>query len=206
MQSNKWMFRIVVSALALWLTACAGVGIVETNDPKVKLAQADYLFKEQGRVMQARRQLDEAIVLFEQRGDKLGLAYSYLLYGLLARFDNPDPTNRVIYMSVRPRDALGYTHTPAQIDASDDYYRKARDYANEAQDFDLLASALYALGVNMKLRGEPLKACPFYDQSLTASREARRRQPDRKVSLPSGFSSMEEWLVQVKKDAGCPAS
>jgi len=49
-------------------------GIAATDDPRVKVQQAEVLLKQQGRVMQARQLLNEAIVTYERRDDRAGLA------------------------------------------------------------------------------------------------------------------------------------
>ena len=61
----------LVLTASIALAGCAGVGIVETSDPYAKLAQAGHLLNDSGRVMQARRQLDEAIGIFEIRGEHI---------------------------------------------------------------------------------------------------------------------------------------
>jgi tetratricopeptide (TPR) repeat protein len=107
------------------LMACTAVGVVATDDPYTKLAQAEVLLTEQGRVAQARRHLDEAIITFEQRNDRRGLAQAYRQYGLVARAGGAN-ANPVI---VR--------RTPAQpraeeLEASDRYFNRAADLAAES--------------------------------------------------------------------------
>jgi tetratricopeptide (TPR) repeat protein len=188
--------------IALLLGACAGVGIVESDDPYKKLSEARYLWRVSGRVMQARHQLDEAIAIFERRDDKAGLAEAYRQYGLIARIGgaNPDP---VIQINPGPNGpALNPSHE--ELALSDGYLSRTVALATEAKRFDLVTNANFLLGNNQVLRGNPQSACPFYERAVTASREAARQEPGLTVELPRGVQSIEEGLARAKREAGCP--
>jgi len=72
MQSN-W-FRCLAVGFSLVLVGCAGVGVVETSDPYVKLSDASSLFDEQDRPLIAERLIREAIEVCENKSDQLCLA------------------------------------------------------------------------------------------------------------------------------------
>lgn len=186
--------------IALLLGACAGVGILASDDPYTKLSQATYLWSVSGRVMQARRQLDEAIVIFQQRDDKAGLAEAYRQYGLIARIGGANPDPLVLVLPNAPR------HKPSreELDLSDGYLTRTVALATDAKRFDLVTNANFLLGNNQVLRGDPHKACPFYDHALTASREAESQQPGIVVDLPPGVHRIAEGLGRAKSEAGCP--
>jgi hypothetical protein len=194
---------VVALMVPLLLEACSAVGVPATSDPYVKLSQADYLWRESGRVMQARRRIDEAVAIFEERGDKHGLAEAYRAYGLIARIGgmNPDPI-----VVIKPGGVGHIAPSREELDLSDGFLTRALGLATEAQRFDLVTNLNFLLGNNQVLRGEPLKSCPFYDLSLAASHETEKQQPGITVKLPPGGRSMGEVLARAKREAGCPSS
>lgn len=187
---------LVVAGLA---AACSGVGIVASDDPYVKIRQADELWSRQGRAGRARQQLDEAIAIFEQRGDKVGLAEAYRSYAFLARNGGARPDVILIRTGAAPG-------MPSREDLarSDEYFARAAALAAEADRPDLLSNINFNLGVNRVAAGEPGLACPFYDRALADSREFAAQRPGAKVDLPRGVGSFTELVAQAKAEAGCP--
>jgi polar amino acid transport system substrate-binding protein len=55
--------------------------VVATSDPAVKLRDAQILYAEQQRPLIAERLIREAIQIYEERGDTLGLGHAYRSYG-----------------------------------------------------------------------------------------------------------------------------
>jgi tetratricopeptide (TPR) repeat protein len=178
------------------IAACSAVGVVATDDPYAKLAQAEVLLNEQGRVAQARRHLDEAIVMLEQRNDRRGLAQAYRQYGLVARAGgtNADP------VIVR--------RTPAQpraeeLDASDRYLNRAADLAAETDQLHLRANIMLLFGANQHARGDRREACAFYDRALVQWREAEARSPGRTVQMPAQFARFDDGVAHFRQTTGC---
>jgi tetratricopeptide (TPR) repeat protein len=201
-RTNLYLFSAATFlAVAFALSACEGVGVVATDDPHIKLAQANYLLNEEGRVMQARRQLDEAIPLLEKNGDKAGLAEAYRLYGLVVRVDGPKD-NRVVRIDTN----APITSTKEQLDLSDDYLNRALGLAQESNQSYNVANIYFLLGNNEILRGVPLKSCPYYDLAIKTSTEAEREHPGTKVQLMPGVHSAAEGYALTKKQAGCPGA
>jgi hypothetical protein len=150
-------------AIALALGACEGVGIPATSDPYAKLSMADHHWRDSGRVWRARQQIDQAIVIFEQRGDKAGLAEAYREYALIARVGgaNPDP----VILFPDSKAVYAYKPSPDELNLSDGYLRRTIALATETRRFDLVTNADYLLGNNQVLRGEPQNACGYYDRA-----------------------------------------
>lgn len=189
----------IAFALLLPIFGCEGVGVVASSDPYVKLGQADYLLNHEGRVMQARRQLDEAIPLFAQKGDKAGLAKAYRLYGILARVGGTKDDPVILWVQ---RDAP--LHPVAEeLDNSDDYFNKALPLAKETGQLYLVANIEYLLGNNQVLRGKPLSSCPYYDMAITDFAAAKKAQPDAKFEAVPGVATPEDGFALAKKQAGC---
>jgi tetratricopeptide (TPR) repeat protein len=192
--------RTLLSALALVLTACEGVGIPATDDPYAKISQADYLMHRSGRIMQARRMLDQAIVLFEQRGDKAGLAQAYREYGLLALLGgaNADPVVLILQNPKGP-----FRPTSEELDLSDGYLNRALGLAQDTKQLYLVANINFVLGNNQVRRGTPQNACPYYNVALKGFREAETDQPGAVLYLPAGVKNPAEFVERAKREAGC---
>jgi|GEM_PF-1602817 len=196
---GKITHGLVRSALTVFavllLCACEGVGIVATDDPDTKLAQADYLLNGAGRVMQARRVTEQAIEIFTQHNDKAGLARAYRQYALVAEAgglgSNP-------FIQRNPRHPL--TPRPEDLDLTDQYLKTAMDLALETKQLHLAANITFVQGNVQVLRGTPLQSCAFYDRALQRFREAEEQQPGHKLEGPPPA----EFLAQAKRQAGCP--
>jgi len=183
------------------LAGCEGVGIPAADDPNVKLAQAEYLRTESGRIMQAQRITQQAIVLFEQHSDKAGLARAYREYGLVALDGGlgDDPVIQRKPGSARhPR--------PGDLDNAESNLKRALDLATETGQLYMAANINYLLGNVEVLRGKPENACPLYDLSIKGFQEAKTRQPGANLNMPPGTDDPVMFLDRAKKEAGCASA
>lgn len=71
MQRRSRPFLIILPILVM--VGCAGVGIVATSDPAVKLEDAFYLLENSNRPLPAEMLIREAMAIYEERGDPRGL-------------------------------------------------------------------------------------------------------------------------------------
>jgi hypothetical protein len=180
---------------ALLLCACEGVGITATDNPDLKLAQADYLINHEGRIFQARRVTQQAIDIFTQRNDKAGLARAYRQYAIVAEAGGlgSDPVvSRDPHAPMAPR--------PEDLDLTEKYLKMALDLTIETKQLHLAANITFIQGNVQVLRGTPLKSCSYYDLALQRFREADQQQPGVKLEGPPPA----EFLARAKKEAGCP--
>ena len=76
----RWVFSLISTLAVL---GCAGVGVVASSDPAVKLRDAEVLYSEEQRPLIAERLIREAIHIYEEHGDSLGLGHAYRSYGKL---------------------------------------------------------------------------------------------------------------------------
>ena len=74
-------FRVYFIILLISLTGCSAVGVVETNDPHEKIEQAIYLLISENRPIPADKLLAQAINIFEQQHDQMGLVRAYRARG-----------------------------------------------------------------------------------------------------------------------------
>ena len=193
--------RSIALAAALVLCGCEGVGIVATDDPYAKLSQADYLLNEAGRVMQARRQVDEAVPILEQRQDRAGLGQAYRLYGLLALAGGMNDDMVIVRDPKAP-----LRPTAAELDLSDEYLLRALPLIEEARAFDVAFNINYLLARNQVVRGAPQKSCPYYARAFAFYEKARAEHPDRVPVTNSAGADAGEELRDMQRQAGCTPS
>ena len=181
-------------ALFLMLAACSGVGVVATADPYKKLAQAKHL-ESTGRISRARQLTAEAAADFEENGDLAGLSEAYRQTAFLIRMYSED--------TILARGSGPAELDTKRADASTAHFEKAIAIEDQLGNYGNLSNLHYNIGVNYALTARPAQACAAFDRSLAAQREGKRRQPDRKPILPSGFTSFEDLIGQAKQEAGC---
>lgn len=73
-------FFVLFCVLSGVITGCAGIGVIATSDPAVKLSDASYL-QDNDRPLIAERLIREATEIYQRKNDQLGLAESDMAYG-----------------------------------------------------------------------------------------------------------------------------
>jgi hypothetical protein len=182
------------------MTACSGVGVVETDDPYDKLRQAQYLYSGPGRAMRARQLINEAVQIFEKQGDETGLAEAYRQYGFLARCGGA----RDAILIRGGCDRASGPVPPEDIRLSDQYFVRAEELAIRHNRYDLLSNIYFNLNINRYFADDRAQACIYLDKALEASRRAETARPGAPVELPRGVGSFAELVANSKaKIGGC---
>ncbi|MDP1928127.1 MAG: hypothetical protein Q8K62_06405 [Thiobacillus sp.] len=183
------------------LAGCAGIGVVESSDPKVKLSDATYLFDQYDRPLIAERLIREAINICQSKTDEPCLADAYRTYGFFFRSPSIDGKWNKFYRENGFLDksaTFGYRYAK-----SVEYFQKAREIYSRLEDFGALTNVDVNMGFSYELMGERKLACSAFDQSLASNRENLRRNPNAHVALPKGVTSFEDYLVPHRRRAGC---
>ena len=192
----------VVSAFSIsfLLQACAGVGIVASSDPQVKLHDARHLFTFQNRPLPAERLIREAIELCVKDADQACLAEAYLAYGYFFRSSAVESWEKVYR-----RD--GFLEPTASFDnrleKSKEYIDKSKPLIDHSEAYDLQTNAYLNFGHDLEHQGRNLEACEMYARSLVANQKNLETNPKANVVLPEGYSSYEEYLATHQERAGC---
>jgi tetratricopeptide (TPR) repeat protein len=200
----RWVFSLISTLAVL---GCAGVGVVASSDPAVKLRDAEVLYSEEQRPLIAERLIREAIHIYEEHGDSLGLGHAYRSYGKLLL------SSSIIQWSQFYREH-GFQDKSVTFDnrreKAKDYFAKSLDYfknaetsSREAGQFDRLTKVYYDLGVAYYLVEDRDNSCRAFDQSVDMHAETIRRNPNAKAILPPGYASFADLVASVKKRAGC---
>jgi tetratricopeptide (TPR) repeat protein len=197
---------LTVSATVV-LFGCAGIGVVQTSDPDAKLSDAYELFRRQDRPIIAERLIREAIDIYRQREDALGLAHSHRQYAELLRSDS------VIHMEkfYRERGFQDKSITfENRISKSEEYLRRALEFYvraeqqfQRAERFDALTNVYYNMAWSNYMLNNNEEACRLFDRSLEAHAENLRRNPDAQVNFPSSFASAADTLAAAKRTVRC---
>ena len=197
---------LTLSAIVL-IFGCAGIGVVQTSDPDTKLSDAYALFRKQDRPIIAERLIREAMDIYRQRDDALGLAHSHRQYAELLRSDS------VIGMEkfYRERGFQDKSITfENRISKSEEYLRKALELYVRAEQqfqrtekFDGLTNVYYNMAWSNHMLNNKEEACQLFDKSLEAHIENLRRNPDAKVSFSSSFASAADELAAAKSAIRC---
>ncbi len=192
--------RAALLGIALLLGGCAAAGVPSTDDPARKLRDASVLYDQQGRPFPAEKLIQEAIQIYEARGDNVGLAEAYRQYGFFFRSETVG-NNARLYAS------QGFLDPTATIEKrfekSAEYFRRSAELFEAAGQFDSLSNVQLNEGFTYHFMGETALACEAFDRSLASQRRAEQTQSGSRPALPRGFTSFEAYIEAVRKEAGC---
>jgi tetratricopeptide (TPR) repeat protein len=192
-----------MTAAAL-LSACAGVGIVATSDPLVKLNDAEVLFSSKDRPMPAERLIQEAMAIYQERDDPHGLGNAHRAYGDLLK----SPAV-VSWEKIYRRD--GFVDRSITFDSrlakASEHYAKALEYYRRAEmqelatsKYDALTNVYYNMAWSHLALGAQDEACADFDRTLQAYSENMRRNTN---AHPYGGGTIPDAVARAKRQAGC---
>lgn len=200
--------RLIAVLLVLTLCACAGVGIVATSDPLAKLLDAENLTMRQGRPLPAERLIQEAMAIYEERGDAHGLGSAHREYANLLRSPAVAKWEKVYRRDGFRDKSITFDN---RFEKASEYYRKAITYYGQAAEqyrqagkYDALVNVYFAMAWSHQSVGERGEACAYYDRTLEANSEYMRRNPSAKPYTPPGAASFSEYIETAKRRAHCP--
>lgn len=163
-------------------------------DPHIKLAVAQALLGPERRPQEAEKLIREAIEIFARRKQALGLADAYREYGHF--FASAAVEESKLY---RDRGFLdGLTAHADRHRRALEYLDKAAALFEEQKRFDALANVHLNRGRAYARMGESKVACSAFDQSLESARRNQALNPGARPILPSGYSSIEDYVAQAK--------
>jgi tetratricopeptide (TPR) repeat protein len=158
----------------------------------VKLHQAEELYRGEARFLPAERLFREALAIFEQRGDRAGVAETYRQLGFFFR----SPVPRGI---IAPDDFAADRYV-----TSTQYFLRAASVFGDIGAYDDLSNAYYDLGENYSITFKDAEmACAYFEKSRAAAHEAVRRDPELKVNVPPKFSSFDAFIDDVELQRNC---
>lgn len=201
------MKLLSVGLVACLLVACAGVGIVATNDPQTKLNDAAVLFGQKDRPLPAERLVLEAMTIFRNNDDSHGLGNAYREYAdfltspAVVRWESHYKSAGFIDRSITFDNRLS---------KANEFYRTALDYEQRAvpqlqnaERYDALTNVYYNIAWVHLALGQKDQACTDFDHVLDAYNKNMQQNPSAKPHYSPGFSSLPEALAYQRQRAGC---
>jgi tetratricopeptide (TPR) repeat protein len=192
--------------LLLMISGCAGIGVVETNDPLRKLDDAEYLYMRQDRPLIAERLIREATAIYQERGDAHGLANAHREYADLLGSLSGSKWEKYY----REKGFQDKTVTfDNRTEKASEYYRKALDFYKQAEQqylntakYDALTNVYFNMAWSYRMVGEHEKSCAFYDKTVDAYNENIKRNPGVKP-YAAGQASVPDLVIAEKARAAC---
>jgi len=189
----KWRSLVLV-ALALLILGCSTAGVMETNDPKVKMAQANELLK-LNRPLAAEKMLHQALSIFQSQSNKegevevnrrLGLFYSSPQYHGYADYykkhNEYDPTNKK---------AL-------------EYFEKSKAQAEQIKNYYTASNASFLIAMVHRQWNDKETTCQHLTNAIELNKKGVIKEPNKDIGLPSQYSSYEEFIRKgYMADIGC---
>ena len=198
---RKTFTSVLFAGALLCIASCAGFGIAATSDPAQKLNDAGDLFENQDRPLPAEQLIREAIEIYQEKNDPLGLAEAYRTYGFFFRSPSIEGKWNKHY---RENGFLDKSATfNSRYDKSIDYFERARAIYVENKRFDALTNVDLNIGFTYVAMGNRDAACKAFDRSLESYNENLRQTSGARPVVPRGFSSYEEFITDRKKRYGC---
>jgi tetratricopeptide (TPR) repeat protein len=188
------------------LAACAGVGVVDSPDPLVKLNDAAYLFQKENRPVPAQTLIQEAIVIYEKRDDPHGLGNANREYGDFLRsaavFNWRDAYRRNGFLDRSVTYDNRLEKASARYTKALEYYRLAEAQEMAAGEYDALTNVYYNMALSNFALGARDEACSDYDRALQAYNNNMQRNP---IAHPHGSQAgtVPESIAAAKKGADC---
>jgi tetratricopeptide (TPR) repeat protein len=179
------------------LTACSAFGVIESDNPAVKLQQAKQLFNTLDRPVPAERLIRESIAIYEKNDDAAGLAEAYRYYGFF--FGSQSVTHWAhVY---NPNGFLDKSATfNTRNDKSIEYFNLALAQWEKIGQHEWDSNIELNIATAYMRMNQNDNACRAYDLSLKAD---QKYHSEGKIDLPQGYSSVSEFIVALKQRVPC---
>jgi len=201
--------RYITSVLILFgiLSGCAGVGVVETSNPAIKLSDARHLFLQQNRPLIAEKLIIEAMNIYIDQNDLRGMGFAAQTYGQFLR-------SKSVVKSENSYRKLGFRNEAItfenRLEKSDEYIKKSIVHFNEAESelkqldqYDLLTNLYYNLAWSYYLLNKIDDSCRYYGLSMDAYEENIHRNPQAIQNVSTGYKSPKEEIEYYINKLGC---
>ena len=199
-------FILIFIASILFLTACAGVGVLKTSDPLEKLNEAESLTFDQGRPLLAERLIMEAMTIYKERNDNHGLGHSNRSYAELLLSNSVAVKWQKFYKENGFQDR-SVTFENKETKATE-YYKRAMDYYvitvvehQKTQRYDALTNVYFNMATTSAILKNKEMACKYFENTKEAYNENIKRNPTAKPYSPKG--TLIELVDQQMKRVGC---
>jgi len=189
----------VLLALQL-LAGCAAALVPLTSDPAEKLAWAGALQK-QDRPIPAQPLIREAITIYQEQKNEMGLAKAYRAYGLFL-------TSKAVANWSKFYQEYGFMDQSTydtRFQKALDYYEKSLTIADKNEYTEMLPNIHLLMASAYKTLQQNDAACSSFNKSLGAHQALKKINPQRQVYVLPGYNSYEGLIEDLKNQTGCKA-
>jgi tetratricopeptide (TPR) repeat protein len=172
------------------LMGCSAMLVPYTSDPSKKLDYA-YSLIDTDRPLPAENLIDEALDIYQKKGDELGMAEAYHTYGNLYKTD-------VYYTFPRTSERRVKTKEEAV-----GYFQKALDLYKKNNDFIGAAKCQFGMGQVYWVVGKNAEACSVLDDSLVSYNKAKELDPSAKMPFRANAPEFSKIIQYTKEGVGC---
>ncbi len=197
------ILRIIGLVAIICLQGCAGVGVIQSSDPEVKISDAKHLMRypNPNRPLIAERLIRETITICNNSKSEKCLGNAYNAYGW---FFQEESVSRYTHVYKKQ----GFLHPTATYETrykmAEEYFRKAEGIQKDTLQHDKLTNTYFGLGVLYSYYLlKPELACAAYSKSEKAYLRNIESNPQANVTLPEGYSTYSDFLAPEKEKAGC---
>lgn len=192
---------LVVLSFTIMITGCAAVGVPVTLNPEKKLRYAESLFNDSGRPFPAEPLIFEAIEIYRDNNDEVGLADAYQTYAYFLQSQS---------LSSFEKDYQKYGFMDKTI-VYDNRYEKALEYwlkslrlfERNSRNADA-SNIYYNIGrLQFMVFDDKKAACENYDKSISSHNKHMEEYPNETVVLDPRFDTFEEYINALKEEVGC---
>jgi tetratricopeptide (TPR) repeat protein len=177
--------------LGVVMSGCAAMGVPETTDADKKIRQAYMLFDEQQRPLPAERLIREAIGIYQDKNNELGLAEAYRAYGFFFRSTALEKWHNYYESNGFMEEGATFANRHAKSIA---YFEKSAVILEKHNKHAALTNVRLNMGFTYEFASQPQKACEEYKKSIISNRRHMKENPGATLSLPKGFTSYEEYV------------
>ncbi len=189
---------VIVLFAGFFLTGCAAVGVLSTNNPKQKIADAYWLFDEKQRPLRAEPLIKESITIYQSNNNAFGLAEAYVAYGIFLR------SYAVERHESRYR-KYGFLDKSITYDnryvKSIEYFEKAAKIFKDSNNLDKLTNVYLHMGFTYGTANLMGKACEKFRQSIVFNKEFKKQNPNATIQL-NGHKSYKKYIQNLLKEGG----
>jgi tetratricopeptide (TPR) repeat protein len=200
------MKSFIVPLSLAWLAGCTAVGVVQSGDPLRKLEDAEVLFESKDRPGPAEILIQEAVQIYRQRQDWLGLGHAYRAYGDLLKSASIAKWEGV-YRRYGFRDkTITFDN---RLEKAAEFYRMALESFGRAEEgllessrYDQLTNLYFNMGLTHHYLGEDTAACSYYSKSVEAAEQNRRQNPT--IAPPE--ATISRAITAARNASNCGAT
>lgn len=197
MTGNRW---VIILALIAVLSGCASIFGRSTDDPSVKLTWASEYFNSLEEPVKAEELIWEAIEIYKENRNDLGLAEAYRQYGLFLR-SNSVQKHLDYFREEGFRDQAVTEKT--RYARAVDYFNKSKDLYADFGHIEKVSNIHISIAKTYDLMNMRTEACEAFSRGLEDYALFKQANPEARDLRSEEMANYEEYIGILKKQAGC---